>query len=131
MNRPAARSWSVAKSLALLAALFAVVLAAALPSAVAASAAAGHPVQLCDGDQIFVVYDGADRPAPQDTDPSDSLDCADCLAGAFASLLPPPPPQASAPRIAPPIDRPRPVLAHLTPGAAITLRPPSTAPPTA
>lgn len=129
MERAAAPSWSVARSLALLAAIFAVVLGAALPSAVAASSATGHPVQLCSGDQVFVVYDGAGRPAPQDTDPSDSLTCADCLAGVFVSILPPPPPSGPTVPFARPAHRPRPALATLTTAAAVPPRPPSTAPP--
>lgn len=130
MERSAAPSWSVARSLALLAAIFAVVLGAALPSAVAASSATGHPIQLCSGDQVFVVYDDAGRPAPQDTEPSDSLNCADCLAGAFASLLPPPPPTGPTVPFARPAHRPQPALATLTRAATVAPRPPSTAPPT-
>ncbi|MDY6923282.1 MAG: hypothetical protein SWI22_04900 [Pseudomonadota bacterium] len=128
MTRPAARSWSVSKSLALLAAIFAVVLAATLPSAVAASAA-GHPVQLCAGDRIFVVDMDAGRSTPGDTDPSGGLHCADCLASAFVSLLPPPPPPGPTARLALPTVHRAPAPDRQTPGPALAPRPPSTAPP--
>ena len=128
VERPVAQPWSVVRSLALLAAIFAVVLGAALPSAVAASSATGHPVQLCSGDQVFVVHHD---PASQDTDPSASLTCADCLASVFVSLLPPPPPPGPAIPFARPTDRPAPALETLTAAATVAPRPPSTAPPAA
>ena len=131
MERSAAPSWSVARSLALLAAIFAIVLGAALPSAVAASPVSGHPIQLCSGDQVFVVYDEAGRPTPQKTDPSDSLACADCLASVFVSLLPPPPPAGPTVPFARPAAPSVPALEALTATATVPPRPPSTAPPTA
>lgn len=118
------------RSLAFLAATFAIVFGSLLPSAVAASAATGHPVVLCSGDQIIVVYD--DDGSPRPSGPMDSLTCANCVLSALTTLPPPPPPihPVAPPRIV--IVLPDLLAAAILPGGLRAgLPPPSTAPPTA
>ena len=129
-HRPV-EQWSIAKSLALLAAIFAVVVGATLPTAVAASSGVGHAVQLCSGEQVFVLDD--DRGGPLDQDPpSSSLECAACLAAAFAAVIPSPPSETPT---TPPCLVPEGGLARsdfaVTAAKRPAPRPPSTAPPVA
>ena len=129
-HRPV-EQWSIAKSLALLAAIFAVVVGATLPTAVAASSGVGHAVQLCSGEQVFVLDDG--RGGPLDRDPaSGSLECAACLAAAFAAVIPLPPSETSA---TPPCLTSEDGFVTSDLAAAVATRPaprpPSTAPPIA
>lgn len=129
-HRPV-EQWSIARSLALLAAIFAIFVGATLPTAVAASSGVGHAVQLCSGEQAFVLDD--DRGGPVEQDPASvSLECAACLAAAFAAVIPSPPSEtpATPPCLAPerglvPSDYA--VSAATRPAP----RPPSTAPPIA
>jgi hypothetical protein len=121
--------WSLAKSLAFLAATFAIVFGSLLPAAVAASPALGAPVVLCSGDAAFVVYDeDGGHPAPiRDTD-LDSLGCAAALLSGLAATASPPPTPAA--RLELPPFQPAPLRANA--GAAVehpAPRPPSTAPP--
>lgn len=129
MDRPAAPPWSLARSLAFLAAVFAIVIGATLPTAVAASPAGGHPLLLCSGEQVLVVEDASGRPVRQDPAPVDSLDCSACLAAAMVSLAAPPPVAAPAPPVVRPVALPSAQPRADRPVARTALRPPSTAPP--
>jgi len=131
VTRSQADDWSIARSLAFLAATLAIMFAALLPSAVAASAASGSPVMLCSGDRIMVAYEADGTPRPLEQSPIDSLKCASCVLADLTTLPPPPPTRPAAPprivAVQPdlPWTRVRPSSIH--PG----LPPPSTAPPAA
>ena len=121
--------WSLAKSLAFLAATFAIVFGSLLPAAVAASPALGAPVVLCSGDAAFVVYDeDGGHPAPIKDADVDSLGCAAALLSGLAATSSPPP--ASPDRLALQPFQPAPLRANAEAAAEHPApRPPSTAPP--
>ena len=131
MTRSQADDWSIARSLAFLAATLAIVFGTLLPSAVAASAASGAPIVLCSGDRIMVAYEADGTPRPLKPSPLDSLKCASCVLADLATPPPPPPVRPAAPprivAVQPdlPWTRPRPLPVHAG------LPPPSTAPPAA
>lgn len=130
MEHRAIKQWSVMRSLVLLAAIFAVVVGATLPTAVAASAGVGHPIQLCSGEQVFVISDAAGAATGEEPASFPSLDCAACLAAAFVAVTPAPPTEAAAAASSAHPESLRvpvvPATCHAVQGPP---RPPSTAPP--
>ena len=133
MTRSQADDWSIARSLAFLAATFAIVFGSLMPFAALAASTPGHPMVICsaEGPQtISIGVDGADH----DKGPSHGMggaNCAACLLS-FATALPDPPLIQKA---ITPTTRPASVFIaaapHVSPPARAPPRPPSTAPPTA
>ena len=130
MNRSQADSWSIARSLAFLAATFAIVFGSLMPFAALAASTPGHPLVICsaEGPQtISVGVDGVDKTGT----PMGGVKCAACLL-AFAAALPEPPLMLA---VGAASTRPAPVFlaeaAAPPPPARAPPRPPSTAPPQA
>ncbi|HEX8470679.1 MAG TPA: DUF2946 family protein [Brevundimonas sp.] len=133
MTRSQADDWSIARSLAFLAATFAIVFGSLMPFAALAASTPGDPMVICsaEGPQtISIGVDGADH----DKSPSRGMagaKCAACLLS-FAAALPEPP---LALKAAGPITRPASIFIaagpRVSPPARAPPRPPSTAPPKA
>lgn len=129
MSPSGSEHWSLAKSLAFLAATFAIVFATFLPAAVAASPSLGSPVVLCGNGQLRVIYlDDDGQPVEDHSTPS--LQCAMALLSGFAAI----PLPAFEPYVEPVVFEPYTPLYSTTsyrqpPVRGPPLRPPSTAPP--
>lgn len=80
----AARTWSIRRTFAFLAAVLAIGLGTFVPVAVAASAETGTPLVLCAGGQMQVIYIGDDG-QPIDHDEQASLKCAMALLSGLAA----------------------------------------------
>lgn len=130
MTRAPDQDWSIARSLALLAALFAVVFGALAPSAALAAARAGHPLVICSAEGPQTVAVDADGKRT-DQKAAPGARCAACLLVVAADL--PQPPVLLKGRA--PSTRPASVFvaetAYVLPPARAPPRPPSTAPPQA
>ena len=126
MTRSQADNWSVARSLAFLAAVFALALGSLLPFAALAAARPGHPLVICsaEGPQTIQVG-GVDGPIKKDV----GAKCAACVAPLAAALPAPPAPEpARLIRRLEAVAYAR-VAASPPPPARAPPRPPSTAPP--
>jgi hypothetical protein len=133
VTRSQADDWSIARSLAFLAATFAIVFGSLMPFAALAASTPGHPMVICSAEGPQTISIGVDG-AHSGKGPNTGLDgakCAACLL-AFAAALPEPPrfQKASAPTT-----RPASIFIAATPQARPPARapprPPSTAPPQA
>jgi hypothetical protein len=131
VTRSQADDWSIARSLAFLAATLAIVFGTLLPSAVAASAASGSPIVLCSGHRIMVVHDADGAPQPLERSPIDSLKCASCVLADLTPLPPPPPVRPVAPPRIVTVQPDLPATRTQPPPIHAGLPPPSTAPPAA
>lgn len=135
MTRSQADDWSIARSLAFLAATFAIVFGSLMPFAALAASTPGHPMVICsaEGPQtISIGVDGVDN--NHGKSPNEGMGgakCAACLLS-FAAALPDPPRILNA---AAPNTRPTSIFIvtapRLSPPARAPPRPPSTAPPQA
>lgn len=126
MTRSQADNWSLARSLAFLAAVFALALGTLLPFAALAAARPGHPLVICsaEGPQTIQVG-GVDGPVRKDV----GAKCAACvmpLAGALPCPAAPEP--ARIVRTVEAVDY-VPLSVRPSPPARAPPRPPSTAPP--
>ena len=130
MTRSQADSWSIARSLAFLAATFAIVFGSLMPFAALAASTPGHPMVICsaEGPQTIAIGVDGDHDAGKGMG---GVKCAACLL-AFAAALPEPPLMQA---VASAAVRPTSVFvagaAALPPPARAPPRPPSTAPPIA
>lgn len=127
----AARTWSIRRTFAFLAAVLAIGLGTFVPVAVAASAETGTPLVLCAGGKMHVIYVGDDG-QPIDHDEQASLKCAMALLSGLAAT----PAEDPALGIAPVVfESPADVFVGAVhrpvPPARAPPRPPSTAPPIA
>ena len=129
MTRSQADGWSIARSLAFLAATFAIVFGSLMPFAALAASTPGHPMVICsaEGPQTIAIdVDGHDSGKGMS-----GAKCAACLLS-FAAALPDPP-RVQSTAVA--TTRPTSVfiadIAALPPPARAPPRPPSTAPPRA
>ncbi len=126
MTRSQADNWSIAKSLAFLAAVFALALGTLLPFAALAAARPGHPLVICSAEGPRTIQvGGVDGPIRKDV----GVKCAACVMPLAAALPAPPAPEPV--RV---IRRLEPVAyaavpASPPPPARAPPRPPSTAPP--
>lgn len=130
MTRSRIETWSISRSLALLAAVFAVTLGALLPFGAMAAATPGHPIVICSGEGPQTIQIGAadlDGPGGK-THPAKCAACVMPLPG----VLPPAPVVAPAApvRLATAVAY-VPVTASPPPPARAPPRPFSTAPPRA
>ena len=130
VTRPQAESWSIARSLAFLAATFAIVFGSLLPFAAYAASTPGHPMVICstEGPQtISIGVDGQQAPSKGMA----GVKCSACVMAVVADL--PTPPELQTVRAA----TSYPASRFVAPGQAIPPparappRPPSTAPPQA
>ena len=133
MTRSQADNWSIARSLAFLAATFAFVFGSLMPFAALAASTPGHPMVICsaEGPQtISIGVDGA-NPGKSPDHGMGGAKCAACLLS-FAAALPEPPLILNA---VAPTTLPASVFIatapRLSPPARAPPRPPSTAPPKA
>ncbi len=129
MTRPQAESWSIARSLAFLAATFAIVLGTLLPFAAMAAAHPGETLVLCSAQGPQTVQVGGDVDGPGGK--AEPARCAACVMPLLAALPAPPVPEPAAPlRLRPDSEW---IAASVSPPppARAPPRPPSTAPPQA
>ena len=128
MTRSQADNWSIAKSLAFLAAVFAIMLGSLLPFAAMAAAQPGHPFVICstEGPQT-IQAGGVDGPVKKET----GAKCAACVMPLAGALPCPPAPEPA--RVIRPLAAASytPVNVSPPPPARAPPRPPSTAPPLA
>ena len=129
MTRSQTESWSIARSLAFLAATFAIVFGSLLPFAALAASTPGHPMVICSTEGPQTISIGVD--GPDSGKGMAGAKCAACLL-AFAAALPEPPLMRA---VGVASTRPAPVFIADTaappPPARAPPRPPSTAPPQA
>lgn len=127
MTRSQADNWSIARSLAFLAATFAIVLGTLLPFGAMAAAQPGQPLVLCSAEGPQTIQIGADMDGPaREAHPAK---CAACVMPLLAAMPAPPAPE--------PVVLPAPTEAVVhspasvnpPPPAGAPPRPPSTAPP--
>lgn len=129
MTRSQADNWSIARSLAFLAAVFAIVLGSLLPFAAQAAAQPGEALVLCTtaGPKTIQAGDsGMDGPAGK----VHLVECAACLIPVAGAL-----PESTVIEITPPrrvvtVEAFNPAADYRLPPAQAPPRPPSTAPPT-
>jgi hypothetical protein len=130
VTRSQADNWSIARSLAFLAATFAIVFGSLLPFAALAAATPGHPFVICSAEGTQTIAVGVDG-EHGGTKGLAGVKCAACLL-AFAAALPEPP---LARAISKGVTRPAGVFIALEdrprPPVRGPPRPPSTAPPKA
>lgn len=127
MTRTQADNWSLARSLAFLAASFAIVFGSLVPFG-AYAANPSQPIVLCTAEGPQTIHAGGfDGPVSRDV----GARCAACLVSALA-VLPQPPVavSASVPGLSV-AQTMAPVMASIPPPARAPPRPPSTAPPRA
>lgn len=127
VTRPQADSWSIARSLAFLAATFAIVLGTLLPFGAMAAARPGETLVLCSAQGPMTVQVGGDVDGPgQKAEPAK---CAACVMPPPAVLPGPPVPEPCVPVSPPPVADRIVDSASPAPPARAPPRPPSTAPP--
>lgn len=129
MTRHPTETWSIARSLAFLAATFAIVFGSLLPFAAMAATVPGHPIVICsaEGPQTIQVGGDLDGPAGK----AHPAKCAACVMALVAAIPTPPTAQAaSAPVVAGRADWTAASVSPPPPSRAPP-RPPSTAPPRA
>ena len=129
MSRSRVETWSIARSLAFLAAVFAITLGTLLPFGAMAAATPGQPIVICSAQGPMTIQVGGDMDGPGGkTHPAK---CAACVMPLPAVLPDPPIPEPSAPlRLATAVVY-APVSVSPPPPARAPPRPPSTAPPIA
>lgn len=127
MTRPQADNWSIARSLAFLAATFAIVLGTLLPFGAMAAAQPGHPVILCSVEGPQVIQVGADLDGPAGK--AHPAKCAACVMPLLAALPTPPLIVGAKPVVVSAEAFGAPTGASPPPPARAPPRPPSTAPP--
>ncbi|AQR61346.1 hypothetical protein BZG35_06535 [Brevundimonas sp. LM2] len=130
MTRSQAESWSIARSLAFLAATFAIVFGSLLPFAAYAASTPGHPMVVCSAEgpkTISIGVDGQQDP----TKGMSGVKCAACVMAMAVDL--PQPPVLQTVRTATTYPASRFVTRDpaAPPPARAPPRPPSTAPPQA
>lgn len=130
MNRSASETWSIARSLAFLAATFAIALGTLMPFAAMAASVPGQPIVLCSVEGPRTIQSGG----PTEQHPDDGLSAAKCAACVMPVLgtLPPPPAPETAPvvRIVAAVEHAS-LSTSPPPPARAPPRPYSTAPPKA
>ncbi len=130
MNRSQADNWSLARSLAFLAATFAIVFGTLLPFAAVASVTPGHPFVICSAEGTHTIAVGVDG-EHGGTKGLGGVKCAACVL-AFTAALPEPPMLRP---VSHGVTRPADVFIalqdHPRPPVRGPPRPPSTAPPLA
>lgn len=126
MTRSQSENWSIARSLAFLAATFAIVIGTLMPFAALAASVPGQPIVICsaEGPQT-ILAGGVDGPINKHV----GAKCAACVMPLLAALPEPP-----APTPAPVVRMVEPVVytpfrVSPPPPARAPPRPPSTAPP--
>lgn len=127
MNASSVENWSLARSLALLAAVFAMTIGSLLPFAAMAAARPGQPVVICSTEGLQTIHTGGlDGPINKD---SGGAKCAACILPILAAL-PEPSPAVPVPtiRIAQ-VAAHHPASASEPPPARAPPCPPSQAPP--
>jgi hypothetical protein len=131
VNRSAADDWSIARSLAFLAAIFAVVLGSLLPAAAVAASPDGRPLVLCSAEGPQVAHIRADLDGGRGERHDGGPKCAACITPLAAALPTPAEPVAlPAPALRPGNTTVVGLVAPPPPSQAPP-RPPSTAPPIA
>ena len=130
MTRPQAESWSIARSLAFLAATFAIVFGSLLPFAALAASTPGHPMVICSAEGPQTIAIGVDGEQGSGKGMAGAK-CAACVLSFVAALLDPPVLQPSSAATTRPASVF--VVQHeaAPPPARCPPRPPSTAPPAA
>ena len=130
MTRTGADNWSIARSLAFLAAVFAIVFGSLAPSAALAAARSGVPLIICSaaGPQRVSIDELGN---PTDDQSAPGAKCAACLLAVAAELPQPPLLVKGAARTTRPAAGFRAAPNSILPPARAPPRPPSTAPPTA
>lgn len=126
MTRPQTESWSIWRSLALMAATFAIVLGSLLPYAAMAAARPGETLVLCSSDGPQTIRVDADGKPDRSVPPPK---CAACVMAVAAVLPTPPAPQPCATPAVTPASTFTALIASPPPPARAPPRPPSTAPP--
>lgn len=128
MTRSQADNWSIAKSLAFLAAVFALALGTLLPFAALAAVQPGHPIVICSAEGPQTIQSGGvDGPANKHV----GAKCAACVMPLAAALpCPPAPEPARVVRVVETVEY-APTSVSPPPPARAPPRPPSTAPPKA
>ena len=126
MTRSQSENWSIARSLAFLAATFAIVIGTLLPFAALAAAVPGQPVVICSAEGPQTIQTGGvDGPISKHV----GARCAACVMPLLAALPEPPAPTpAPAVRMVAPVAY-TPFRVSSPPPARVPPRPPSTAPP--
>lgn len=128
MTRSQADNWSIAKSLAFLAAVFAIMMGSLMPFAAMAAAQPGHPIVICSADGPQTIQaGGVDGPIKKEA----GAKCAACVMPLAGALPCPPAPEPA--RLIRTLQAVAyaPVSASPPPPARGPPRPPSTAPPIA
>ena len=128
MTRSQSENWSIARSLAFLAATFAIVIGTLLPFAALAASVPGRPIVICSAEGPQTIQSGGvDGPASKHV----GAKCAACVMPLASALPCPPVPEPA--RIIRKIATIRytPVSVSPPPPARAPPRPPSTAPPIA
>lgn len=128
MTRSQADNWSIAKSLAFLAAVFALALGTLLPFAALAAVQPGHPIVICSAEGPQTIQSGGvDGPANKHV----GAKCAACVMPLASALPCPPAPEPA--RIIRTVQAVAyaPIGVGPPPPARTPPRPPSTAPPQA
>lgn len=133
MTRSQADDWSIARSLAFLAATFAIVFGSLMPFAALAASTPGNPITICSAEGAQTLSIGVDG-AEYDKGPKPGMGgakCAACLLSVAAAL----PDAPLILRAAGLITRPASIFiaaaSRVSPPARAPPRPPSTAPPQA
>ena len=131
MTRSQADNWSIARSLAFLAATFAIVFGSVMPFAALAASTPGHPMVICSAEGPQTIAIGVDGAHRDNTKGMGGAKCAACLLAVAADL--PQPPLAI--KVAAASSRPASIFvappSRPAPPARAPPRPPSTAPPQA
>lgn len=129
MTRSQAEHWSIARSLAFLAATFAIVFGTLMPFGAMAAARPGQPLIICssEGPQVIQVGGDVDGPAGK----AHPAKCAACVMPLLAALPSPPAPEPAVPLAVSPATAWTPTAVSPPPPARAPPRPPSTAPPIA
>jgi len=128
VTRSRIENWSIARSVAFLAAVFAITLGALLPFGAMAAATPGHPIVICSSEGPQTIQIGAadlDGPGGKTHPPK----CAACVMPLPAVLPPAPIVAPAAPLRLHAAVAYVPVTASPPPPARAPPRPPSTAPP--
>jgi len=131
VTRSQADNWSIARSLAFLAATFAIVFGSVMPFAALAASTPGHPMVICSAEGPQTIAIGVDGAHRDNTKGMGGAKCAACLLAVAADL--PQPPLAI--KVAAASSRPASIFvappSRPAPPARAPPRPPSTAPPQA
>ena len=130
VTRSQADNWSIARSLAFLAATFAIMFGSLMPFAALAASTPGHPMVICSAEgprTIAIDVDGREDAGKG----MSGAKCAACLLSLAAALPDPPRVQSTAVTTTRPVSVFIADIAAPPPPARAPPRPPSTAPPKA